>query len=214
MIKRLRKHQTYSGVSPRTRALILPILIAIGATAVVLAILSIMFVPKINPGAQRGVGADGFQAYIEEGGDLGMGKIVSKSDVESVLGTKSKLVSNVETSKVMNLNGTRGQTATYDFVRADGKKSSVYIDVMIFKNQAALDTINPTQNTIKSSVIDGGQSYYMHAMTFSSNREYRLLIIKGLKVYKFVVVQPWRSLTITEVAALAAMKKLATKAEL
>lgn len=220
MVKKTKKHASIdtdegvNGISPRTRAVVLAFMIAIGIGAIALAVTAIVLLPKANPGAQRGVGATGFTAFTEENGDLGMGKVVSKEDVASVLGNKSKVVSNVSVSKVFNIDGSRGQTASYDFVRSDGVKATTYVDVMVFKNQATLDAANVTKNTAKGGTVNNHPVYFMHAQTLGSDREYRLMIVKGLKVYKFVVVQPLRNITISEVAALAAMKKLAAKAEL
>jgi len=219
MIKRKKKHspvkhhETPVGLSRRKRAAILTAMIVVGAVAVVLAIVAIIVTPKVNPGAQRGVGATGFQAYAEDNSDLGMAKIVSKENVAAVLGDKAKVISNVDVSKVINVDGNRGQTATYNFVRSDGARANIYIDLMIFKNQTTFDAANVTNNTIKGGTINGLQAYYLHAQTLGSEREYRLMVIKGTNVYKFVFVQPYRNITVSEVAALATLKKLAAKVE-
>ena len=206
--------ETQGHMSRRTRAVILLAMTAVGAGAIALAVWAIIIMPRINPGAQRGVGASGFTAFVEPDSDLGMGTVVRKEDVEEVLGSKAKTVGDVVVSKVMNLDGNRGQTATYSFVRSDGRKASVYVDVMLFKNQPTFDAADVTKNTLKGGTVGDLPVYYMHALTLGSEREYRLLVVKGLNVYKFVLVQPYRNITITEVAALAAMKKLAAKAEI
>jgi hypothetical protein len=203
-----------NGVSPKARAVILPILVLIAAAAVIIGALVIIFVPKVNPITQRGVGANGFQAFLEPNGSLGVGDLVSKADVESALGNKSKVVSNAKLSKVFNIAGTRSQTATWSFVRADGVKASLYIDMVVFKNQPAFDNAYVTTGTLKAGTISDLPAYYMHAQTMGSDREYRLEIVKGLTVYKFVVAQPVRNITISEVAALASAKRLALKADL
>ena len=219
MIKRKKKQSLIErseptvGLSRQKRAAILSAMIVVGAIVVILAIIAIIVTPKVNPGAQRGVGASGFQAFTEENSDLGMGTIVSKEDVAAALGDKAKVVSKVEVSKVINIDGSRGQTATYNFVRSDGARSNIYIDLMIFKNQPTFDSANVTMNTIKGGTINGLQVYYLHAQTLGSEREYRLMVTKGINVYKFVFVQPLRNITISEVAALATLKKLAAKVE-
>jgi hypothetical protein len=214
MIKKLKIDRTDTVISRRTRAIILPILIVVGTGAVVLAVLAIIVMPRVNPGAERGYGANGYHAFVEPDGNLGMAKVVSKDDVETILGNKAKVVSNVDVSKVFNLDGTRGQTATYDFVRSDGVKSSLYVDLMFFKNQQTLDDAHVTADTLKAGTINGYSAYYMHALTLGKDREYRLLVVNGLKVYKFVIAQPHRNVQISEVSALAALKKLAAKAHL
>lgn len=213
-MKLFKKLHSRRGLSTRAQAIILPILVSFGSAAVVLAVLSIVFTPKVNPGAERGVGADGFQAYVESDTDLGMGKIVKKTDVEAVLGKAAKSVSDVDVSKVVYIGGNRGQTATYNFVRTDGVKCSTYVDVMMFKNQTEFNNADVTKATLKASLVKGNQSYYMHALTLGSTREYRLMIVKGLSVYKFVIVQPVRNIAISEVTALSMMNKLASQSDI
>lgn len=216
MLKKLsRWFFTKDGVlTSRARAVILPVLFLIAAAAVVISIVLIIIVPKVNPAGQRGVGADGYQAFIEENADMGMGTIVDKKDVVAALGNKAKVVSNADVSQVININGDRGQTATYNFVRADGNTASLYIDLMSFKNQTDFDNAHVTLDTLSTGDINGHKTYYMHAQTLSSNREYRLMVIDGLKVYKLVIVQPYRNVTISETAAMAVLKKVAAKAQL
>lgn len=203
-----------STLTPRARAIVLPVLVAISAGAVIYGIISVVLVPRINPAAQRGVGANGFQAYVEDNGDLGISNVVSKSDVETVLSGKAKTVSTADISKVFNLDGNRGQTVTYSFKRSDNVNASLYVDLMSFKNQQTLDDANVTQNTTQTSDVSGHHAYYMHAQTLGAGREYRLMVVDDLKVYKFVIVQPVQNITINEVAAIAALKKLALKAHL
>lgn len=209
--KQTRKSQ---GISQRTRLIILPVMGIIGVGALVLAVLAVIVMPRLDAGNQRGVGANGFRAFEEKNGNLGIGKVVSKDAVVSALGSKAKSVKDVDVSTVFNIDGNRGQTATFAFTRSDGAKASVYIDLMLFKNPASLNAAYIYTNTVKTNDINGKSAYFMHAQTLGSDREYRLMVVNGLKVYKFVLVQPYRSLTINEVAALAVLKKIAAKAEL
>lgn len=214
MIKKLRKRQSGDELSPQARFGLLAILVIVGGGALVLAVMSIVIIPLVNPGSQRGVGADGFQAFVEKEGNLSVVDAVSKQDVVDVLDKKAKSVSDASVSKVFNINGTRGQTVTYDFVRDNGLKASLYIDLMQFSDLNTLESTGVTAVTFDAGKINGNQAYYLHAMTFGSDREYRLMVLSGLKVYKFVISQPYRTISITEVSALAALKKLAEKAEL
>lgn len=214
MVKRPSKLVLGEDMDPKVRVAILMLLIAVGAGAILTSIYTIVIMPRFNPGLQRGVSASGFSVFVEENGDLGMKDIVDKTDVESALGKKAKVVSNVEISKVLNFDDNRGQTATFRFVRPDGIKASVYIDVMHFKSTPALEDASVTTNTVKAGTVNGNQAYYLHAQTLGSEREYRLLVVRGLRVYKFVMVQPSRNVTIDEVASMAVMKKIAAKARL
>lgn len=214
MIKKLKKRQADKDLSPQARIALMAVLVTIGAIAIAIAVYSIVIVPLANPASRSGVGADGFQAFVERGGSLDIANVVSKKDVVDVLGKKAKSVSDADVSKVFNIDGTRGQTVTYDFVRDNGLKASLYIDLMWFKDSATFGAIDIKTGTGDAGKIDGYPAYYMHAQTLSSEREYRLMVVKGLKVYKFVISQPYRTISISEVSALAALKRLAEKAEL
>jgi hypothetical protein len=192
---------------------LLPLLIVVSAGVVILTVLAIIAMPIVNPGSQRGVGANGFQAFVEKNTTLHVDSVVDKSDVVKELGSKAKSVSDVDTTAVFNLNGSRTQTATYNFVRTDDVNASIYVDLMFFKNQASVDDANVTAGTMDAGKIQGLPAYYLRAVTLGSGREYRLMVVKGLKVYKFVMVQPVRNVTISEAAALATLKKLATNAD-
>ena len=214
MIKKLKKREGGEALSARARFTLLTGLTLIGGGAIVIAIISIVLVPLVNPGSQKGVGADGFLAFVENGGTLSVVNAVTKQEVVDTLGNKAKSVSDAEVSKIFNIDGTRGQTVTYNFVRANGLKASLYIDLMHFGNLKTFESAGVTASTGDAGKINGHQAYYMHAQTFGSEREYRLMVINGLKVYKFVISQPYRTISINEVSALATLKKLAAKAEL
>tara|TARA_B100001245_G_scaffold234308_1_gene219599 strand:- start:7556 stop:8206 length:651 start_codon:yes stop_codon:yes gene_type:complete len=196
----------------RAQFLILPIMAVIAVGVIVLAVIAIIVMPTIG-NDQRGIGANGFRAYIEQDGDLGMGSIVTKRDVSDALGKKATSVKDAEVSAVFNLNGTRGQTVTYDFVRADGAEASVYIDGRFFQDSVSLKAANITDNTLSAGKVGEHNAYFLHALTFGSEREYRLLVEDGLHLYTFVMVQPYRNITISEVSAMAVLKKLAASAE-
>lgn len=210
-----KKKKAFRGLSSRRlRFVVLPVMGVVAIGAIVLAVITIIVMPKADQGAQRGVGANGFRAFEEKDGNLGVGKVVTKAEVTSELGNKAKSVDDAVISSVFNIDGTRGQTATYPFTRTDGTKVSLYVDVMLFKNTAALNSANVYNNTLKAGKVNGRDVYYMHALTIGKDREYRLLVVNGLKVYKFVVSQPLSNITISEVSALAVLKKLVAKAEL
>ena len=196
----------------KERFIILPLLAVISIGALIFIVVSIISVPRAAVGSQPGVGANGFRAYEENNSDLGMAKVVSRDDVVAALGAKAKSVDAVSVSNVFNLNGNRGQTATYSFVRADGKQASLYVDMMFFKNYAELKSANIYGSTKQTDDLAGHPAYYMYAQTLGSDREYRLMVVNDLKVYKFVITQPHQDITINEVAALASLKKLAAKA--
>lgn len=188
-------------------------LITLGAAA--LTVWSIVSSSKdAKPGTESGVGADGFRAFIEDDANLGVSSVVSKGQVVSALGGLAKSVANSETAKVFNLDGNRGQTLTFPFVRSDGVKASLYIDMRIYKNQQALSDDHIYVSTLKAGTIKDHPVYYRHAQTLGGDREYHLMVIDGVKVYRFVVAQPDDNITISEVAALAALRKLASDAKL
>lgn len=188
-------------------------MVVIGASVVVAAVVATIIMPP-NPYSKPGIGADGFQAFMEKDTDLGIGSVVSKDEVVAVLGKNAKSVENVSVSGVFNYNGDRGQTATYKFVRADGRQASLYVDVMVFKSSNSMDDANIYVGTGEAKVVNGHQAYYMHAQTLGITREYRVMVVNGLKAYKFVIDQPFDDITINEVSSVAALLKLAQNAKL
>lgn len=195
-------------LNKKAQMVAIPVMTLIAIGVILLAIVAIMVIPTYDA-RQRGTGAYGFQAYEEVGTDLGVGKVVSKKLVADKLGDKALAVGNPQVTNVFNWNGNRGQTVTYDFVRADGVAASVYIDVMVFKDSVTMDSQNILRATKRTSDINGYPAYFMHAQTLGLEREYRLMVVDGLKVYKFVMTQPNRNITISEVSALAALKQIA-----
>lgn len=212
--KKQRKDFKLPVLSKRARLVVLPIMILIAAGVIVFTILAIVVMPLVNPGTQRGVGADGFKAYEESGTSVGAGNVITKEQVVAELGDRAKSVDDADVSNVFNLNGIRRQQATYDFVRADGAKANLYVDVTLFNNTASMRSANVLEATADAGKIQGHPAYYMRAFTFGSDREYRLLVVNGLKAYVFAISQPVRDIEIREVSALAVLKRLAAKAEL
>lgn len=198
----------------KQKALVLPVLVLLGTFAMVLVVMAFMNTPK-NEVTQNGVGANGFSVYVEDDANLGIDKAVSKEDVSNVLQGKAKSISDVEVSKVVNYNGDRGQTATYNFVRVDGVKASLYVDTMQFKSAASLKNSHIFNMTASAGDIQGKPSYFMLAQTMGSVREYRLMVVNDLHIYKFVIDQPVNDpQNISEVSAINTLKKLAAKANL
>lgn len=206
--------EKYQSAGKKAQLVVLPLMALVAIGAVVLAIVAIIAIPSVYDVKKQGVGAYGFKAFVEEGTDLGAGEVVSKKTVVNELGDKALKVEDVKVSGVFNLDGNRGQTATYDFLRADGTQSSVYVDIMLFKNTSAMDGAHILSGTSKAGTVQGHPTYFMLAQTVGKDREYRMMIVNGLKVYKFVMTQPSQNITIPEVAAIASLKRMAEKAEL
>ena len=201
-------------LTDKQKAVVLPAMFIISGIAVIIAIFAIIVMPSLNHGARRGVAANGFSAYEEQGTTLGVDKTVTKDDVVAALGNKAKSVSDAKTTNVFNYGGDRSQTVSFDFVRADGKKASLYVDLTQFKSSTSRDNQHIFAETALARIINGNSTYYMHAQTLGSVREYRLLVAKDLNAYKFVIDQPARNITISEVSAAASLMKLIEKAKL
>ena len=210
--KRPRFH--YRTLTKRQKAIVLPVMVIICAVAVGLAVWTAVAPPSKDSDNERGVGADGFTAYVEKGTSLGVGSVATRANVAAALGSKAKSVSNADVSSVFNYDGDRGQTLTYNFVRKDNVQASLYIDMTVFQNAQAMSGEDIFADTAPAKVINGHQSYYMHAQTLGAVREYRLLVVNGLKAYKFVIDQPLGDVTLSEVSSLAALVTLAQKAKL
>jgi hypothetical protein len=204
----------FKTLTKRQRMIVLPIMVIVGVGLLYLVIVGIIKSPIFTTPDQRGVAANGFTAYPEEGTDLGVGKAVSRDSVVAALGNKAKSVSDPSVSKVFNFDGDRSQTVTFNFVRADGKKASLYIDMTQFKSSQSMDGQHILAGTALAQIIQGHSAYYMHAQTLSGLREYRIAVINDLTAYKFVIDQPESNITIKEISAVAALINLAQKAQL
>lgn len=189
------------------------VICAIGIALIVMIAISVI-TPRTDSASQEGVGADGFRAYIEKNGDLGVGSVVTKNEVITALGTKATSIGDAQVGKVFNLNGDRAQTITFPFVRADGKAAELYIDLKLYKNMQSLNDDNIYVATADAGTINGHPAYYKLAQTIGPDREYHMMVVNGLKAYRFVVSQPAGNLTISEISALASLKKLAQDAKL
>lgn len=167
-----------------------------------------------SPGVTAGVGADGFSVYEIEGADLGIANAVKKPVVVSEFGDLLKSVDDVEKSGVVSYNGNKGQTATYYFSTKSGANGSFYVDVMEYKSQQAYKEADVFAKTLSAGKIQGLDAYYMKAATIANEREYALLISKGIKSYKFAITQPFKNVKINELTAQSVLKRIAAKAEL
>ncbi len=196
------------------RKIILPLFLVIGAGVIALTVLSIIMVPKPSKSTNYGIGADGFRAFVEEKSDLGISALIDKQKVVSALGSRAKSVGDKEVSKVFNYNGDRSQTVTYRFVRTDNVASTLYVDMKLYKNAQALEKDNIYVATLKTDPIGGHPVYFKHAQTIDGKREYHLMVVNGLKAYRFVVAQPYKNVTLSEVVALSALKRLAADMKL
>jgi hypothetical protein len=176
--------------------------------------LAIWWLPSRDPGAQVGVGADGFSVKELKGVDLGVADVVSKAIAEQELKSVAQKVGNVNKSGTLSLNGNRNQTATYYFKSNAGTQSTLYVDVLIYKNATALKSDNLNKRTADAGKINGNEARYMHAATIGSEREYALLVTKDLKSYKFAITQPAKNITINEVTSQEILKKVAARANL
>jgi len=214
MAKRKKLFGRLRPLTRRQKALVLPAMVVVGAGAVIVAVLVIIAIPPAATTYQPGVAANGFYAYKEQDSDLGIGTVVTQANVVKSLGAKAKSVGDVTVSGVFNYDGQRSQTATYKFIRADSTVASLYVDVTFFPDSTTMTDEGIYANTAKAPAVHNYPTYYMQAQTLGPVREYRLLVVNGLKAYKFVIDQPYSSVTISEPTAFASLIKLARTANL
>jgi hypothetical protein len=207
--KRSRKGNFFTSPLGKKIVILLMAVVALGVLVVI-----INGFPLKNQGSKYGVGADGYSVYEVKGADLGIAKVVDKSSVESAFGSLVKSVDDVDTSGVISLNGNKGQTATYYIQTKAGTQGSFYVDVMEYKSQKAYDADNIFADTADAGKVNGLAARTMPAFTIANEREYALLVTKGLKSYKFALTQPYKNVTIDEVTAQTILKKIAAKANL
>lgn len=177
---------------------------------------TIINMPILNPGSTPGVGADGYSVSEIKGADLGIADVAKKPLVEQELQAVAGRIGNVNKSGVINMNGNKGQTATYYFESKSDKsvKYSFYVDVMQYKSEAAYNSAAVFKGTGDAGMVAGLAARYLPAATIAGEREYALLVTKDLNSYKFAITQPAKKLTITEPTAQAIVKKIAEQADL
>ena len=81
--------KTFKELDPRVRFIIIPVIALIAAGAIIFAIITIVNIPKPE-GAQRGVGANGFRAYEEKDGNLGIASVTTRDAVAKALDAKGR----------------------------------------------------------------------------------------------------------------------------
>lgn len=167
-----------------------------------------------SPGANSGVGADGFSVYQMPGADLGIVNVVKKPVVVSEFGDLVKQVDEVDKSGVVNYNGSKGQTATYYLVTKHDTQGSFYVDVMEYPTQKAYDEADVFNNTADAGKVQNLPARYMKAITIANEREYALLVSKGTKSYKFAFTQPFNKIKFDETTIQAILKRIAEKAQM
>lgn len=203
-------------ISTRKKLLLKTVFLLIGGAAVGLtAVLLWTTVQRqISPGIQNGVGANGFRVSLEQGTSLGVAGIVSKDQVVASLGKHAKTVGDAQVSKVLNQNGTRRQQLTFDFTRADGSPSTLYIDKLIYPSAEAIKSDNAYVGTLAAGDINSNPIYYRRALTIGKFREYSFMIVKDTTVYKLAISQPISSITISELNSMNVLKNLALGAKI
>jgi hypothetical protein len=198
------------------KTVVLPAFVVIALFASTLTVWSVVLLMQRNnaPGTQMGVGADGFQAYIEENGDLGVTSIVTKDIVAKELGKKAKSVGDAKTSEVFNYNGDRGQTLEFPVVRKDGENIHIYIDKRVYKSPQSIEADNIYAATATAGAVNGLPAYYKLAQSIDGDREYHMIVVNGQTLYRFVLAQPIDKIEISEIEAVAVLKKIALKSQL
>lgn len=164
---------------------------------------------QASPGAESGVGADGFRAFAENDGDIGIGSAISKDQVISALGGNAKSVGNAQISKVFNLNGIRRQQVTFDFKLSSNATAELYVDKIMYTSEQALKKDGVYEATISAGTINDSPIYFRRALTLGKYREYSIMLVKDSTVYRFVIAQPNNSIIISEIDASAILKKVA-----
>lgn len=164
---------------------------------------------QASPGTQPGVGADGFRAFAEDEGDIGIASAISKDQVISALGDSAISVGDAQASKVLNINGIRRQQVTFEFKLSSNATAELYVDKIIYTSEQALKKDGVYEATISAGTINDSPIYFRRALTLGKYREYSIMLVKDSTVYRFVIAQPNNSIIISEIDASAILKKVA-----
>ena len=190
-------------------------MVLIGSGALTLAAVLILRLPAFDSsGTGYGVSSGGYTIRVEGKSDIGVAKVATKDDVTRALGANAQSVNDPQLGSAVNFNSSRGQTLTYDFTDKNGHRAHIYVDMTIFDNQSALNALNISSGTTKAQAINGHAAYYMQPWTLGSEHQDRLLVVNGLKMYKFIMSQSSENLSMDSVAARATLIRLAQKAQL
>lgn len=106
------------------------ILVVVVAACVVLYLVVKNDETKNNENPQASFGSE--FVSVDEGGDLGTAKIVSKEDVGKAIGDSGSGVSDPVLSGVLTLGDVKSQTATYTFTMNNGKTAEVNVDARTY----------------------------------------------------------------------------------
>lgn len=184
------------------------IVIALAVSGGTILLIANAFQGQVSPGIQTGVGADGFRAFVEEKSDMNVKDLVSRDQVIAALGTYATSVNPAEVSKVFNMNGDRGQTLTFKFIRKDGVRSNINIDKRTYTSKSKLEADGVYKSSLEYGTVNGRTVYVKRAQTIGGLREYHAVVVDDTTVYRLVLAQPVKNIKIKEVDSINILKNL------
>lgn len=143
-----------------------------------------------NPGAQYGIGADGYGASINPNEHLGTAKVLTKDQVNAGFGGKAT-VSKPEESGTLHLGDVKGETATYTVKTAKGDVS-FEVDVRTYPSVEALQSAGPFAGAEQAKVAGlSTEAHYLipYGQQALDEQQVALLTTKDKTSYKFALVQ-------------------------
>lgn len=168
-----------------------------------------------NPGAQYGVGADGYGASVKPNEHLGTAKVLSREQVQSGFGNGAK-ASKPDESGTLYLGDVKGETATYAVKTSKGDVS-FEVDVRTYPTVDDLKAAGPFVGA-EQAKVDGmaRESHYLipYGQEMFKEQQVALLTTKDKTSYKFAIVQKADSLVYGADEAKAILRDIATKANL
>lgn len=170
-----------------------------------------------NSGARYGEGADGFKAGFDEKKHIGVAKVVTQQQVESVLGKLGSDVKDVSASGTVTLGNTLSETATFNFTTSKSKDNSFSVDARTYPSADELKKADPFKGADVEKVAGvGDEAHYSVApfQPYLKNKEQTLIVTKDKTSYHFILSQPDGKEAINSMVARNMLLQVAKEAKL
>lgn len=168
-----------------------------------------------NPGAQYGVGADGYGASVNPNEHLGTVKVLTKDQVNAGFGSDAT-VSKPEESGTLHLGDVKGETATFAVKTTKGDVS-FEVDVRTYPSAEDLNAAGPFTGAEQAKVAGlSSEAHYLvpYGQEMLNDQQVALLTTKDKTSYKFAIVQSSDKIIYGTDEAKAILLEIAKKANL
>lgn len=163
-----------------------------------------------NPGAQYGSDF----VSVDQNGDLGTGKVVTKEQVGEAIAANGTGVAGPDLSGVLKLGDVKSQTATYTFKMNNGKEAEVNVDARTYPSIEDMGELpfRQTEATAVEGVGDKARFLLTEKVQLLGNNE-TLMVAKGKTSFAIALSQKPDEVAIDKVTARDIILKVAKVAQ-